>query len=93
MKKIVSVVLCLVLVFSLSSVAFAKSVSFKSFFPNFYDKIAEYDQGDQNYEIPVYFNANATEGQKTHIKNFLSEYTKKEATYIIRFTESNAFYI
>ena len=93
MKKIVSVVLCLVLVFSLSSVAFAKSVSFKSFFPNFYDKIAEYDQGDQNYVIPVYIRDNTSESQKANIKRFFSEYKNNPDTYFVKLTNTNAFYI
>ena len=93
MKKIVSVVLCLVLVFSLSSVAFAKSVSFKSFFPNFYDKIAEYDQGDQNYVIPVYIRDNTSESQKANIINFLSEYKNNPDSYFVKLTTTKAFYI
>ncbi len=93
MKKFISVLLCLVMVFSFSTVAFAKSVSFKTFFPNFYEKISEYDQGDQNYVIPVHIRESTSETQKTNIKRFLSEYIDSSSTYIVRLTDSGAFYV
>lgn len=93
MKKLLALLLCLTVVLSFSSVAFAKEVTLENDYPDFFSQLAYVHDGQGNYRFSISaLLEGCNEAGIQYFEDFLAKYTDSSYTSIVYFKHSGSSY-